>query len=78
MVDLRKEEFEILWLVEEGNGIPEGIVSLSDYSLEDVRNTFRLLEKHGLIHIKKQEDLWEAKTTEKAQDMYAQYERWIP
>ncbi len=78
MVELRKEEFQILWLIEEGNGIPEGIVSFLDYSLEDVHNTFRLLEKYGLIEIKKQDDFWEAKTTDKAADIYAQYEHWIP
>ena len=78
MVDLTREEFQILWLVEEGNGIPEGIVSFLEYSLTDVRDTFRMLEKYGLIQIKKQEDFWEAKTTDKARELYAQYERWIP
>jgi len=78
MVDLTREEFQILWFVEEGNGIPEGIVSFSEYSLEDIRNTFRMLEKNGLIQVKKQEGSWEAKTTDKAKELYAQYEHWIP
>ena len=78
MVDLRKEEFEILWFIEEGNGIPEGIVSFSNYSLEDIRDTFRMLEKYGLISLHKEGDFWQASSTEKAKELYAQYEHWIP
>lgn len=78
MVDLTKEEFQILWLVEEGNGAPEGIVSFLEYSFEDVRNAFRMLEKYGLITIRKEDDAWMAKTTDKARELYAQYEHWIP
>ena len=33
MVELIREEFEILWNIEEGNGIPEGLFALLDYSL---------------------------------------------
>ena len=78
MVDLTKEEFQILWLVEEGNGIPEGIVSFLDFSLEDVKHTLLFLEKHGLITVHTEGDFWQAKTTLKAQELYAQYEHWIP
>ena len=78
MVELTKEEFQILWLVEEGNGIPEGIVSFLEFSVEDVKHTLLFLKKYGLIHLETEGEFWTAKTTKKAQDMYAQYEHWIP
>ena len=78
MVELTKEEFQILWFIEEGNGIPEGMVSLSEFSLEDIKHTLLFLEKHGLIEIRKDSDFWQATTTMKAKDIYAQYEHWIP
>lgn len=78
MVDLTREEFQILWLVEEGNGIPEGIVSFSDFSLEDIKHTLLFLEKHGLVHIEANGEFLQAKTTPKARELYSQYEHWIP
>ena len=77
MVELRREEFEILWHIEEGSGIPEGLVSFLDYSLEDIKDVFILLHKYGLIHLETSGEYWTAKTTEKARDLYAQYEHWI-
>lgn len=78
MVELTREEFEILWYIEEGNAIPEGLASFLDYSLEDIKNTFVFLHKYGLIELNTSGDLWNASTTEKAKDMYSQYEHWIP
>ena len=78
MVDLTREEFQILWLVEEGNGIPEGIVSFSEFSLEDIRHTLLFLEKHGLVHIEVNGEFLQAKTAPKARELYSQYEHWIP
>ena len=78
MVELIREEFEILWNIEEGNGIPEGLFALLDYSLEDIKNTFVLLHKHGLIELETSGEFWNAKTTEKAKELYSQYDQWIP
>lgn len=78
MVELTKEEFEILWHIEEGNNVPEGLAAFLDYSLEDIKNTFVFLQKYGLIKLETSQDLWTASTTEKARELYAQYEHWIP
>ena len=78
MLALTKEEFHILWLVEEGNGIPEGIVSFLQFPLEEVKQTLLTLEKHGLVRLETQGDFWHASTTDKAEEFYAQYEHWIP
>ncbi len=78
MVELTKEEFQVLWQIEEGNCMPEGIESFLDYSLEDIKNVFVFLHKHRLIHLETEGDFWRAKTTEKAREIYTQYEHWIP
>ena len=77
MVELTKEEFQVLWQIEEGNVMPEGVESFLDFSLEDIKNVFVFLHKHGLIHLETSGDYWKAQTTEKARGMYAQYEHWI-
>lgn len=78
MVELTKEEFQVLWQIEEGNGMPEGVESFLDYSLEDIKSVFVFLHKHGLVNLQTEGDFWRAQTTEKARDLYAQYEHWIP
>lgn len=77
MVELTREEFQVLWQIEEGNALPEGIESFLDFSLEDIKNVFVFLHKHGLIDLETSGEYWNAKTTEKAKDLYAQYEHWI-
>jgi len=77
-MELTKEEFQILWLVEEGNGNPEGIVSFLGFAEEDVKHALRTLQRHGLIELQESAGMWSATTTEKAKDLYAQFEHWIP
>ena len=78
MVDLTREEFQVLWQVEEGNESPEGIVSFLEFSIGDVERALLLLHKYKLIDLQKKEEGWNAKITEKARELYAQYEHWIP
>ncbi len=77
MVEFTKEEFQILWLVEEGNSIPEGIASFLNFSSDDVKYVLLFLERQGFVSLETEGDFWKAKTTPKAQDIYAQYEHWI-
>ena len=78
MVEFTKEEFQILWLVEEGNSIPEGIASFLHFSVEDIKHVLLFLERQGFVTLETEGDFWKAKTTSQAQELYAQYEHWIP
>ncbi|MBI5797912.1 hypothetical protein HZA98_03340 [Candidatus Woesearchaeota archaeon] len=77
MVELRRVEFRVLWRIEEGAESPEGVMSMLDLSLKDIQQVFLSLSSLGLISLNKEQEFWSAQTTEKAKELYAQYEHWI-
>lgn len=83
-MELTKEEFQVLWQVEEGNGSSDAIISFTNLSVTMVKKILKKLERLRLVELKIKHDVrckeefWDAKTTENAKPLFEKYKNWIP
>ena len=83
-MELTKQEFEVLWNIEEGISDTSQLQVFTNFNLEELKKILLKLEKLNLITIDKKfdksynEDYWNASTTEKAKETYKKYQKWIP
>ena len=82
---LNKQEFSVLWQLEEGGYFPEDITPFTGLDESKVQQILVKLEKIGLVAIEKKYDEyykkenWSLKLNkEKAKEYYETYRSWIP
>jgi len=83
--ELTKEEFLVLWHLEEGANFPEEIETFTNLKIEQIEKILTKLQEIGLVTIEKKYDThykkenWFVKLNgEEAQKYYLQYKSWIP
>ena len=83
-MELSKEEFDVLWAIEDGAGTLEQAFVSTCMDLEEIKKIFEKLETLEIITITKtfdsyyNKEFWTAQSTEKAKDIFKKYQAWIP
>ncbi len=82
---LSKEEFLVLWQLEEGANFPEEVEAFINLNVEEIMKVFIKLEKEEIIKINKKYDEHNKKENwfavlnkEKALPFYKEYKKWVP
>ncbi len=80
---LTKDEFAVLWNIEEGNSDKDSLSAFTGFDIKTISKIADKLEKLKLIKITKKFDryykkeFWQAETTEKAKESFHEYDKWI-
>ena len=86
ILTMNKEDYEILWCIEEGMNSPDAILVSIKSSKEKVKKIMEKLAKEKLITLNKKydayykEDYWDSYITEEGKKFIAnkEYWKWIP
>ncbi len=85
MAELTKQEFEVLWQIEEGASFDDEIVSLIHIDANKLKSILAKLEKSGLVSLEKKHDEHYKKDNlliklnkSVAEEYYKKYSAWIP